>query len=436
MSPPAAAEVRALLEECCVGTGRRGCGPACGAHHATSEEPAWVTDPGEERSTGPMARDVLRDLRRLSGTPMMRGNAVRLLADGSHTFTAMLEALRDARHQVRLENFIFRADTVGRAFAHELRERAAAGVAIRVLHDPVGSVMARRPPVDILFRGSGVDVGMFNVGVPTRHRRSLGRDHRKLLVADSDTMIAGGMCLADPWAGNCIRHCTWRDSAVEVRGPAVTEGAHSFDRAWALAWRGWRKQTPGFATSQPAERAGDIPVRVLRPLGGDRPTMRVLKRVIEAAERRVLITNPYVVPPATIGQALRDAAGRGVEVTLLIPGRNNHRLVGLSAEHALGPLLEAGCSVFLWRGAMLHAKSVVVDDTWTLIGSTNLDSLSLLRNAELDIEIHGTAPATRMTARFRRDCDESDRLDYQSWKARPRMRAVASRMAWALRRWQ
>jgi len=177
-------------------------------------------------------------------------------------------------------------------------------------------------------------------------------------------------------------------------------------------------------------------VRVLADLGRRRPTRGVLEHAIDASEREVLITTPYFVPPPALRSSLHHALSRGVEVSLLLPGRNNHPIVGLSAEHGLGGLLEDGARVFLWSGAMLHAKSVVIDGAWTLIGSSNLDALSLDRNTELNIEIHGRAVAEAMAELFREDCASSTPLTVDAWRRRSRIRRVAARVAWSLRAWQ
>lgn len=251
-------------------------------------------------------------------------------------------------------------------------------------------------------------------------------------------MVAGGICLADPWVGNCVRHCTWRDSAVYVEGPAAGAAAETFDEMWRLG----RRAIPGpehgaghpVAPGDPA--AGEVLVRLVTDLGSSRRTGAMLERVVEAARREVLITNPYFIPPPTLQRALIGAASRGVEVVVLIPGHNNHPVAGLSAEEQLGELLRHGVQVFRWQGAMIHAKSVVVDGEWTLVGSSNLDTLSLVRNAELNVEIHGSAVGGIMAGLFRRDCRESVPFTLGDWRHRPRGRRVAARLAATLSAWQ
>lgn len=432
--------VEALLRRCCLGRSATDCGESCAHDARPPTPPQIIRDPGPLRDSGVLARSVRRDLTTLAGGEPRTGNAVRVLSDGVDSFGAMLDLVRTSEHDVRFENFIFRADAVGATFASELRARADADVAVRVLHDPVGSLMGGRLPADLLFRRSAVEVRMFNVAWPTRSVRARGRDHRKLVVADGHRMVAGGICLADPWAGNCVRHCTWRDSAVLVEGPAAEAASHAFDQAWrhgrrlvSPTPRGSHDRGPVTPRAMPAE--GSVPVRLVADMGPVRRTLPVLERVLEAAGRDVLVTSPYFLPPDRLVRALGRVAARGVEVSILIPGRNNHPVVGLAAEERLLPLLELGVSVFRWSGAMIHAKSVVVDGVWTLVGSSNLDALSLLRNAELNVEIHGPAVGAVMVGVFRRDCANATRLTLDDWRRRGSPRRLAGRAAAMLRPW-
>ncbi len=427
-------DAAALLRHCCVGQTRDD--ESCSHTLATSPHPT-IRDAGALSGEGVLAPSVQRDIAGVTGSPLRGGHAVRILSDGTDSFGAMLDLVRTAREDIRFENFIFRADAVGRVFASELRARDDEGVRVRVVHDPVGALMAGKRPIDLLFRGSTVEVRLFNLEFPTLESRRLGRDHRKLVLADGSRMIAGGICLADPWVGNCVRHCTWRDSAVLVEGAAAADAAAAFDEVWGLSRRLFgRPSRSELRPPRPQRHEGDIPVRVIADLGRSRPTARVIERSIEAARREVLITNPYFIPPDSIGHALAGAARRGVEVAVLVPGRNNHAVAGLSGEERAGALLRHGVHIYRWGGTMIHAKSIVVDGEWTLIGSSNLDHLSLNKNAELNVEIHGTAVGRTMAELFREDCRQSTRVTRDDWEGRSRARRIATRAALRLRRWQ
>lgn len=431
-------DAAALLARCCIG--QTGDGRSCGHENGTRAS-AVFRDPGALPRDGVLAVELQEELARIAGMPVRRGHEVRVLVDGAESFGAMLGLVRTATSEIIFENFIFRSDSVGRAFAHELRARDAEGLDVRVVHDPAGAVMARRLPIDLAFRGSTVDVRWFNLGPPSGRVRRLGRDHRKLVVADRTRIVAGGICLADPWVGNCVRHCTWRDSALLVSGPAAADAASTFDDVWGRS----RQLLPTSPRPHPIAQplvpsprleVGAVPVRIVADLGAARTTERLLERVFRAARREILITNPYFIPTDRILTALVGAAHRGIQVQVLVPGRNNHPLAGLSVEERVRALLDAGVRVYRWGGPMIHAKSVVVDRQWTLVGSSNLDHLSLTRNAELNVEVHGTAVGNAMADLFRDDCRQSTLVTTAQWHARPRIRRFATRAALHLRRWQ
>jgi phosphatidylserine/phosphatidylglycerophosphate/cardiolipin synthase-like enzyme len=406
-----------------------------------------VAAPGSLLPVGPLAPAAQARLEEITGRRLHGRNRVRILSDGVQSYTAMLDLVQAARHRVLFENFIFRDDAVGGAFAAVLRRRAEDGVDVRVLHDPFGSLMSLRAPIGFRFRRSAAQVRVYNPPRPTPAFFRDGRDHRKLIVQDRDRLVAGGMCLADVWSGNCVRHCTWRDTAVLVEGDVAGEAGVEFGRMWTKAvsltpqkrGRAGRPQvdpsSPPPSRVEPALCTGEVPVRIVAGEPGARRLERALLVVFEAARREILITNPYLVPPARLLDRLTAAARRGVRVELMVPRHNNHRWAGLASEHLMGTLLEAGVRVWRWQGPMIHAKTVVVDRCWSLVGSSNLDGLSLRQNAEFDLAIHGTAVGEQLAAVFARDCTGSTPFRQESWRARGANRRWLSRAAATTRRW-
>jgi len=414
--------MRALLKQCC-----HMCGP--GHEHAcdrlTSTPLTAVDDPGCLDAAGPLAARVQARLAVLSGSTPTRTNRVRLLRDGSDTFTAMLKLIEGAHEQLLLENYIIRADAIGRAYGRALRWRAQDGVDVRVLHDAFGDALSLLP-LHLQFRRSRARLRVYNPPRPTRAYLRAWRDHRKLLVQDRARMVAGGLCVADVWLGNCVRQCTWRDSAVLIEGSAAAQAADAFERLWqdgvALTWRrrhaGW---PPVVAPAAP----GRVPVRLLVDEPGRRCTEEALVSVIDAARSEVLVTNQYAVPTPPVTEALIAAARRGVDVQVIVPPRSYPFFVGLATEHHAGRLLAGGVTVWHWSGVMMHAKTLVVDRCWSLIGSTNLDWLSLRRNAEINVEIHGSSVGEQMARMFDDDRAQCRPFTWRAWQTRPvRRRAL------------
>lgn len=429
---------RALLRQCCSSACADG--PVHSCDQPGTPEYAEVSEPGGGAGAGLLSAKVLERLRAISGTAPTLDNRVRLLVDGVQAYTTMLDLVEEAEEEVLFENFIFRADAVGTAFADALKRRGQEGLSVRVLHDPFGSLMSLRAPIGFRFHRSPVQVRVYNPPRPTPSFVRQGRDHRKLVVQDGRRMVTGGMCLADVWLGNCVSTCTWRDSAVLVEGEAAQEAARGFEWLWKLG----RSFTPRGGRSFPTvpsggprpERWGSVPVRVVADEPRQRRVERMLVEVFAAAVSEILITNPYFVPPAPLAEALRGAARRGVATHVLVPGSSNHHWVGLSSEHVIGPLLAAGAQVWRWNGPLIHAKTIVVDRCWSLVGSTNLDPLSLRRNAELNVEIHGSRFGEQMADLFFRDVRLATPFPYDEWLRRPLHRRWLTRAATLGKSWQ
>jgi cardiolipin synthase len=339
-----------------------------------------VIEPGRLDPTGPLAPSVQMRLREITGREMSVGNSVRLLVDGVQSYGAMLALVQAAEEEIRFENFILRADALGSGFAREMRRRAERGVHVRLLLDPIGTRLGL-PFARRTFRHSRAEVRLYNPPRPTPGFIRFGRDHRKLLVQDGRRLVAGGMDLADIWVGNCVSQCTWRDSAVLAEGGVVSHVIEEFERMWQRGWRFAGKRQPGqspVTTARPSVGAGtpvagEVPIRVVADAPRAARVERLLIAVCEAAEREILVTNSYVVPPPAVIEALAAAAGRGVDVQLVLPHISDHPVVDRTAEHLVAPLLRAGIKVWRWTGPMIHAKTVVVDRLWSLAGSSNLD---------------------------------------------------------------
>jgi len=242
--------------------------------------------------------------------------------------------------------------------------------------------MARRPPVDLLFRSSPVQVAMFNLGLGRRGVPSPGRDHRKLVVVDGEIAHVGGMCVGVEWAGT-RSEAPWRDTGVEIRGPAARAAALAFERLWSQI-----DQPLSLAGKLPATpEEGGIPVWLIEGEPGRARVYRTLHLAASRARESIWITDAYFVAPRPLSEALGAAAQQGVDVRILVPAHNNWPIVGTMSRGGYRPLLEAGVRVFEWQGPMMHAKTSVVDGAWCRVGSSNLNAASLMGNWELDIGI-------------------------------------------------
>lgn len=371
----------------------------------------------------------------IAQAPVRYGHHVRILRDGALAFPAMLAVIRAARHKVCFENFIFANDATGEEFARGLENARARGADVRVLFDPLGTWLVKGGSIARRLRRAQVRARPFrpvSMAAPWSWVHFTHRDHRKLLVADNLAAIVGGLCIADHWSPAERGGGGWRDTAVLVRGPAVADLQLAFERMWHRALGPKPEAFSNLLDSQsltlPPPR-GDAKVIVV----GDRPrTQRVAalyEWLAQTAEHSIDISDAYFVAPERVTLALCAAARRGVRVRLLLPGRNNHPIAGLAAQRIYEPLLAAGAEIHEWSGVMLHAKTLVVDGVISMVGSSNLDPLSLHRNYELNVLIASEKTGKAMCELFEEDLRSAHQIDLWEWRQRPWFYKLAERAA-------
>ena len=380
----------------------------------------------------------------LAGTKLSLGNAAIPLEDGRATYRSMLEAIRGARHHIHMEMYIFEDDEVGREFARALAERARAGVKVRLIYDPVGSMRTAKEFFADMEQ-AGIAVVAFNPPAPGLLKRgpvgAQARDHRKLLIVDGRVAILGGINISSVYGsssasrsgggsgsgkdGGSFEEQPWRDLQVRIEGPAVAD----FQRAFVEQWQKWKKEDIPAAGLYPRlEKMGPHVVRAVAssPSEDGAPDTLYLALIsaIESAETEVCITNAYFVPHPQLLEALAAAARRGVDVKLVLPSKTDNAIVFHAGRANYQPLLEAGVKIYERKERLLHTKSAVIDGVWSTIGSTNLDWRSLAYNDELNAIILGPEFAAKMKAIFERDLANSEAITPQKWARRPIMDRV------------
>jgi len=391
----------------------------------------------------------------LSGNPLSVGNRVTLLEDGAETYRSMLAAIAAARHHIHLETYIFEAGDTGKQFADALVARAKAGVKVRVIYDSVGSYRTPKEFFKAMADG-GVELLEFNPvsaeGVAKGGLDSLNRrDHRKVTIVDGRVAFLGGINISDvygtSYAGSSSRREArergetvsvadrpWRDMQTRIEGPGVAEIQRAFLKQWA---RGRKEDLITEKAYYPAiSPSGPQIVRVMEGSPGDEGINDVYAAFISAidnAEKEVRIMNPYFVPHEELRRALREAAERGVDVTLILPGHSDSWLAYYAGRSYYADLLQAGVHIYERKNRILHAKSATVDGVWSTVGSTNLDWRSLLHNDEINVIVLGTDFAAQLNEVFRDDLAKSDAITPQAWGNRgieARAKEAAA-MAWA-----
>jgi cardiolipin synthase len=352
-----------------------------------------------------MAEQVLA---RAGGAPLVAGNAVRILRDSDENYPAWLGAIASARHSVLFENYIIADDATGREFVAALAERARAGVAVRLIHDWMGGIgMGTRRVLQPLLAAGGV-VRCFNPPSLDSPFGWVTRDHRKMVAVDGVVGYVTGLCVSSKWLGRPERGVApWRDTGIEIRGPAVADIERAFAQTWAAAGDSALDVTIG---DDESERAGDVLVRVLATQPSFAGLYRLDQMIAAMARETLWLTDAYFVGIAPYVQALRAAAHDGVDVRLLVPGSSDVPFLGHLSRSGYRPLLEAGIRVFEWNGAMLHAKTAVADGRWARVGSTNLNIASWVNNYELDVAIEDADCAHCMQDMYEDDLRNSTEI--------------------------
>jgi cardiolipin synthase len=346
---------------------------------------------------------------RVADAQQSNGNRVRLLRDGPQTFPAWLDAIDNAAQEVHLENYILQEDDLGQRFADALIAAAKRGAKVKVIYDWLGCRTRTSAKFWRQFQGSGVEIRRYNPPHLSDPLRWISRDHRKVLCVDGEVAFTGGLCIGHDWMGDPARNIPpWRDTAIEIRGPAVAHINAAFADSWAAAGsRHHRSQDIPPPSTLGADGADGVDVSVIAGRPDGMGLYRLEQLVAEIAGRSLWLTDGYFVATTVYVRALANAAKAGVDVRLLVPGSSNWPLVGALSKSAYRPLLQAGVRVFEWNGPMVHAKTAVADGVWTRIGSSNSNLASWVTNRELDVTIKDHDLARQMQAMFEDDMENS-----------------------------
>jgi len=350
---------------------------------------------------------------------LLPGNAVQLLCDGDETLPAMFAAIRHARRCVHLEFYVFEeVRCADEKLSDLLVKRRAAGVQIAVIYDAVGS--AHTAPMFLeTLRHAGVQLLRFNPLNPLDARRDWSpnrRDHRKILIVDGTVAFVGGVNLSSSYERATV--CRWRDTDLLLRGPAVAQLQQLFLEHWEEQ-QGDSLREVGFCPLP--GRSGQEHVGILgsAPACGRPSYYNALLAALRSASSRVWITAGYFLPTAEQNAALICAARRRVDVQLVLPSHNDSTAALAVQRFGYTELLKAGVQIYEREGVILHAKTVIVDDSWSAVGSSNFDKRSVRFNDEVDVVVVGARTSKALARLFLADIREARRIEAAAWRGRP-----------------
>jgi cardiolipin synthase A/B len=345
---------------------------------------------------------------RAAGAPLVPGNSVRILKDAEENYPVWLDAIRSAKKYVHFESYIIHEDKTGKEFAEALAAKAAEGVKVRVVYDWLGAFSTSRKFWRYIT-DAGAEVRCFNPPRIDSPFGWLGRDHRKMLSVDGHIGYVSGLCVGDDWVGYPKRNIEpWRDTGVEIKGPAVA----SIDLAFAQSWAACGEPIPDeeLIDEESIPHAGDVTLRVIASVPHTGNLYRLDHLLAAGARKSLWITDAYFVGTTSYVQSLIAAAKDGVDVRVLVPSASDIPLVRALSLGGYRPLLEAGIRIFEWNGSMLHAKTAVADGTWARVGSTNLNMASWIGNWELDVFIENNEVAHELEELYLEDLTHSTEI--------------------------
>ncbi|PWB68353.1 MAG: cardiolipin synthase [Deltaproteobacteria bacterium] len=379
----------------------------------------------------------------VSGSPLTHGNKVTLLIDGPATYSAMFQAMENAKDHINLETFTIEDDASGRRFSDLLLKKQAAGIQVNLIYDSVGSIKTPAPFFQRL-RDAGIKVVAYSSIRPPKDADtgSLAHpDHRKILIVDGKVVFTGGINISEVYSGRYSRKkqgkkpsIPWRDTDVRIEGPVVAE----FQKLFLDTWQ--RQKGPDLAGRNyfpKLDAKGNALVQAVASSPGqsNRLTFVLYVSAITFSENSLHLTNAYFVPDDETLNALCDAARRGVDVKIILPGKTDTSLILSAGRYHYSKLLQSGVKIYERRDVLLHAKTAVVDGIWSTVGSTNMDFWSFSSNDEVNAVILNKEFAAEMEKMFAGDLEESDEIRLEEWENRPMLNRIREWFAHQFERW-
>ncbi|HEV8253759.1 MAG TPA: phospholipase D-like domain-containing protein [Vicinamibacteria bacterium] len=386
------------------------------------------------------SEEFRRILGALTGAEVHRRNRVEVLTNGEVYYEAELAAIRAARHSINMEAYIFKKGEVARRFVEALTERARVGVQVNLLIDAIGSFSTGSGYFKDLTRAGG-RVAFYHAVRWFTLPRINNRTHREMIVIDGEVGFLGGAGVADHWLkphGRNNRKRRWRDTMFRVEGDAVRDLQSTFAENWL--------ETTGEIVSDSAffpccEVSGPTTALVVdsAPTAGHSTRSRMLfQTLLASAQRSIHITSPYFIPDKSArAEMIRAIHERGAEVKIINPGAHtDHLLTRRSSRRVYGELLRAGAKIYEYQPAMIHTKTMIIDRTWSVVGSSNFDHRSFGLNDEVNVAAYDPGLAERLEADFARDLSESRPVTYNEWRQRSLVERSHEWLGWLLERQQ
>jgi cardiolipin synthase A/B len=376
---------------------------------------------------------IRRTLESLTGIAFTEGNELTVLRNGDRIFPAMLAAIDGAERNVDLMTYVYWKGEIANRFADAMSAAARRGVRVRLLIDAVGGLQIERGLVNRMDE-AGVHVEWFRKPWVNSPLKQNHRCHRKVLVVDEEVAFTGGVGIAEEWCGDARDPGEWRDTHIEVRGPAVDGLRAAFAQNWAESGRELYDDGDTFRRLPQSGTTVAQVVRGSASLGWDdlQSTFRVM---LDSATERLSVATAYFAPDEFFLDRLCQAAQRGVLVDVLLPGPHaDKRVCQLASEAAYDRLTSCGVRVWNFQPTMMHAKIMIVDGVAAVVGSSNFNRRSLDHDEEVVLVALDSSVVGLLAADFDADLERSEQIDLTRWRGRSRRQKLLEVATTPLRR--
>ncbi len=358
-----------------------------------------------------------KGIQKICGVPFSYGTDITLVWKDRESFQSIFAAVREAKELICLQFYIYRDDETGRELAAILKQKAAEGIAVYIIYDHFGSLFTPRSFWKELRR-EGIQIRAsrpFKWSAPFHY---VHRDHRKLIIIDGLKAFTGGINIANEYRGYQKRRkrTGWRDTGIFLKGPIVARLFDDFRRSWEI-WKG--DPIPPRREMSSAHHGLPVMPIFASSARGRRRMRKLLSYSINRAQKSIYLTTAYFTPSRRMVHILERAVARGVDVKLVLPGKSDVSAAHFAGRAFFSRLLKAGVEIYTYSGVILHAKTYVFDESWSIIGSANLDFQSLRRNDEGNVGILDQAFGRQMSEIFFDDMAQSEKITLEQWRRRP-----------------
>ncbi len=388
-------------------------------------EKSWSTGEEEVKSHERLARMLLNE-----DSPLTGDNEVKLLLNGEKKFPEVIQALKEAKHHIHIEYYIFENDVIGNEIKEILIQKASEGVKVRFIYDDFGSRSIRKGFVSELKEGGVEAFPFYKIFFIALSNRTNYRDHRKIIIVDGCTGFVGGINVSDRYInGINKKQLFWRDTHVRINGPGVYYLQYLFICDWNFCTGKKLPILPEHFCSAKSKNGKAIVQIAASGPDSDNPTiMFSLMETIGMAKEELLITSPYFIPGKSILDSLCMAALSGVKIKLLVPNVSDSALVNAAARSYYNEILSAGAEIYLYKKGFVHAKTMVADGQLAIIGTANMDHRSFELNFEVNSMIYDTEIAQQLRDAFYDDVKDAVQINPITWKKRTQFKQLPEKL--------